>query len=298
MSSFRWSPFAVSVPHVACIWWNMFGHSVALLRESDLYDDDDEEESYFQNCPAYSLDEGEILPCPSREGVQSDSWLSRATGSRTQRVQDGLCYSDDLHRVLGCLHSVEHDEVDFLRQAFDMWCVWCVAVGEHAHALVNGLCDKCACVMYAAQVFVVWTLWLTVMGCDVFWIGVMCISLCSVHYVAGVGYFTDSGAACARCGAGFPAQDQFESGGACGRTRWGARILFDPQWPPHCLFEAMAFCMRNGPPSMEDVGMVRCAARTAWEAVASKGDTESRELVEGWTAFAGFSKVSQYIAAT
>eukprot|EP00971_Amphidinium_carterae_P003418 67384-Amphidinium_carterae.1 len=83
MSSFRWSPFAVSVPHVACMLWSMFGHSVALLRESDLIDDDDGEESYFQNCPAYSLDEGEILPCPSREGVQL--WLSRATGSRKQR---------------------------------------------------------------------------------------------------------------------------------------------------------------------------------------------------------------------
>eukprot|EP00971_Amphidinium_carterae_P336012 6472133-Amphidinium_carterae.2 len=37
-----------------------------------------------------------------------------------QRVQDGLCYSDGLHGVLGCLHSVKHDEVGFLRQAFDM----------------------------------------------------------------------------------------------------------------------------------------------------------------------------------
>eukprot|EP00971_Amphidinium_carterae_P051775 1019395-Amphidinium_carterae.1 len=244
--------------------------------------------------------------------------------------------------------------------ALDFCGVWCVASGEHAHALVTGLCDSCACVVYAAQVSVVWILWLTVMGCDVFWIGVTCTSLiyscgcfvrsaftcslsagslsmkgcwliglcldclaagkrayqgrvqwcgvnearlfgpqsnqCSVHFVAGVGYLPDSGDACARCGAGFPAQDQSQSG--CGRTSWGAKILFDPKWPPHCLFEAMAFCLRNGPPSMEDVSMVRCAARTAWEAVASKDDDESRALVEGWSAFAGFSKVSQYVVAT
>eukprot|EP00971_Amphidinium_carterae_P097999 1938920-Amphidinium_carterae.1 len=37
--------------------------------------------------------------------------------------------------------------------ALDLCGVWCVVSGEHAHALVNGLCDCCACVMYGAQVF-------------------------------------------------------------------------------------------------------------------------------------------------
>eukprot|EP00971_Amphidinium_carterae_P108799 2154245-Amphidinium_carterae.1 len=55
---------------------------------------------------------------------------------------------------------------------------------------------------------------------------------CSTHSMVDLGPLTGCGDAGARCGAGFPAQDQPMPDG--GRTSWGAKILFDPKWPPHC----------------------------------------------------------------